>query len=101
MLSEIVLGQFFFAGKYFDAEITFVDVVVNLGGRFLLVDLGVSEHVPLEGEGLTALVALVGPLWLVSGLVLSEVAPVLESSVASLTLVGFVLTVGLQVTPQG
>ena len=100
MLSEIMVGQFFFAGKYFDAEITFVDVVVNLGGRFLLVDLGVSEHVPLEGESLAAVVALVRPLGFMCCLMLLEVASVLESSLTGLALVRFVLAVSLQVTPQ-
>ena len=100
MLSEIVLGQFFFAGKYFDAEITFVDVVVNLCGRFLLMDLCVSQHIPLEGEGLAAMVALIRPLGFVCRLVLLQVPAVLKRSLTDLTLVRFILAVGLEVTSQ-
>ena len=101
MLGIIVFGKFSFAGKYFDTEITFVDVVVNLGGRFLLVDFRVSQHVPLEGEGLAAVVALERSLRFVSRLVLLEVPSVSECSLTGLTLVRLVLAVGLEVTSQG
>ena len=45
-------------------------------------------------------VALVRPLGFMCGLVLLEVASVLESSLTGLALVRFVLAVSLQVTPQ-
>ena len=101
MLQLVVFAQFSFTGKYFDAEITFVDVVVSAGDRLLLVYLGMPQHVPLEGEGLVAVFTLVGSFRFVSGFMLFEVAWVLESSVAGPTLVRFVLAVGPHVTSQG
>ena len=96
-----MLAEFSFTGKYFDAQITFVDVVVSAGDRLLLVYLGMPQHVPLEGEGLVAVFTLVGSFRFVSGFMLFEVARVLESSVAGPTLVRLVLAMGPHVTSQG
>ena len=62
--------------------------------------LGVSEHVPLEGERLAAVVTLVRSLRFVSRLVLLQVTSVLECSLAGLALVGLILAVSLEVASQ-
>ena len=59
-----------------------------------------SQHVPLEGESLAAVVTLVRSLRFVSRLVLLQVPSVLECSLAGLALVGLILAVSLEVASQ-
>ena len=63
-------------------------------------DLRMSQHVSFKCESLVAVITLIRSLRLVSGDVLLQVTPIFESSITNLTLVRFVLTVGLQVASQ-